>query len=104
VIGLGVIVIVLPWLAGNRAEDVRNGNEVVPGRLPYPSAVENPLAIRAEVVDLRWIDGKPPAALKGCDCRLVYLGRAADIAVLYDIDNLRTLRLPASKLLLTRES
>jgi hypothetical protein len=58
---------------------------------------------RAEPVNVEWLGSDEPRALEDCNCKLMYLGRASGVAVLYDVRHRRTLRLPESELALSRE-
>ena len=70
------------------------------GRSTRIGWIDNPLGIRAEAVEYRWIGDDEPDLLKQCRCKLVYLGRSTGTAVLFDATNRRTLRVPDAQLAL----
>ena len=75
-----------------RALDVKNGMPMRPAGITW-DFIENPLALRAERVGVSWIDDtKEGYAFDKGD--VMYLGRAAGVAVFYDPHSDRTVRIP----------
>ena len=61
----------------------------------------NPLSLHAEDVRLVWVDGSPPAGLGvRPGGTFTYLGRSSDTLVIYDRAQHRTIRVPASSVVL----
>jgi hypothetical protein len=109
--GIFFLLALLIFASGSRANSVEAGRSVRPPHMSlnpttWLTPLKNPLAIRAERVDVEWLGTKPkPSALTNCgQCRWIYLGRATGIAVLYDVDRCRTLRIPEADLLLVQNN
>jgi hypothetical protein len=101
---LGALLFSLPfWVPHAYKHDancVEAGKAVRPAGLSTPlRIITNPLGLRAEPVQVQWIDGTSPPYDFGGE-KVMYLGRAGGIAVFFDPRTEQTVRAPQNDILI----